>query len=117
MKRILSCLALFAVVMGLYACSMAQISIVGTWTHTSSILGIETESTYTFNDDGTGKISGVLDVDFTYAFSKDELFITTNTLGIELTEKYTFEFKEDKLILTSGNTTMELVKVTEPAAA
>ena len=113
MKRILSILLLVAITISLFACSLPEISIMGTWKHTSTVLGVVTESTYTFNEDGTGKISGVLDIEFTYAFSKEELFITTSTLGIENTEKYAFEFKEDKLVLTSGKKTLELVKVKE----
>lgn len=116
MKKILSVLLVCVLVVTMASCTFPEVSVVGTWKHTSTVLGVVTESTYTFNEDGTGKISGVLDVDFTYAFSKEELFITTSPLGIEITEKYTFEFKEDKLILTNGKTTLELVKVKEQSA-
>lgn len=116
MKRVFCILMICVFAVNLFACSLPEISVVGTWKHTSTVLGVVTESTYTFNEDGTGKISGVLDVDFTYAFSKEELFITTTTLGIEFTEKYSFEFKEDKLILKSDKKALELVKVKEQSS-
>lgn len=66
----------------------------------TTVLGVVTETTYTFNEDGTGTKSNVLDINFAYLFEKEELLITTSTLGIENTEKYSFDFNGDKLVLT-----------------
>ena len=109
MRKIVSVFLILVLVLSLCACSNEQ-RIVGTWKHQATILGVVTESTYEFKEDGTGVLTGVLPIEFTYEFVDSELHITTNTLGLENTTKYTFEFSGDKLTLKSGDTTMELIK-------
>lgn len=111
MRKIISCLMLVLLVFGMCACSSPEESIVGTWTSRNTVLGIVTETVYTFNEDGTGTKSNVLDIDFTYAFSEEKLSITTTTFGIEITEEYSYEFKDSKLVLTGENDTISLEKV------
>ena len=104
-------LILVAMALCLYSCASPEKSIVGTWKHETTILGVATETTYTFNEDGSGTKSNMLDIDFKYHFTEDKLVITTSTLGIKNTEEYSFEFDGDKLVLTNEKDTMDLKKV------
>lgn len=98
-------------VLGLCACTAPETSIVGTWKNQSTILGVVTETVYTFNEDGTGTKSNVLDIGFTYSFSEEKLLITTSTLGIENTEEYDYKFNGSKLVLTGDKDTINLERV------
>lgn len=111
MRKII--VSVLAVMMALVLCSCVspEKSIVGTWKSQNTVLGIVTETTYIFNEDGSGKLSNVLDIDFTYSFSEDKLLITTSALGIENTTEYSFAFDGNKLVLTSDSDTIELEKV------
>ena len=63
------------------ACSSAEKDILGTWEHSTTTLGITTSTTFTFNDDGTGTKTTLVDVvavDFTYEIKDDTLIVTTN---------------------------------------
>ena len=110
MKKVFAFLLAVLMVAGLCACSPEK-SIVGSWKHQTTVLGVVTETVYTFNEDGTGKISSVVDVSFTYEFSDDKLLITTSTLGIKNTEEYSYEFSGSKLALTGDKDTISLEKV------
>jgi len=92
MRKITAGLLLFVMMISLCACTITEKAIVGTWKSQSSILGVVTETIYTFNEDGTGTKSNVLDVDFTYAFSDEKLLITTSVLGVASTEEFSYEF-------------------------
>lgn len=111
MRKILASALVISMILVLCACATPEKSIVGTWKSQSSVLGIVTETTYTFNEDGTGSLTNVFSVDFTYSFSEDKLLITTSTLGIENTEEYTFKFSGDTLVLTGAKETLHLEKV------
>lgn len=111
MRKILTGLLVFVIVISLCACVAPEKVIVGTWKSQTTVLGIVTETKYTFNEDGTGTKSNVIDVSFTYSFEDDKLVITTSTLGIENTDKYAFEFKGDSLTLTNDKETVNLEKV------
>ncbi len=111
MRKVLAGLLLAVMVLGLCACAAPEKAIVGTWKNQSTVLGVVTETTFTFNEDGTGTKSSVLDVDFTYSIEEETLLITTSALGIEYTEKYSFDFKINKLVLTGEKDTIELEKV------
>ncbi|MBR2043038.1 MAG: hypothetical protein IJ946_01725 [Clostridia bacterium] len=111
MKKFLAIFLSVLIVFGVCACS-AEKSIIGTWKYQTTVLGVVTETSYTFNEDGTGKVSTVLDVAFTYKFENDKLCLTITTFGIENTEEYDYEFKGNSLILTDsdGSITLEKVK-------
>ena len=111
MKKCLAFILVVVMMLSLCACSTPEKAIVGKWKSNNTVLGVVTETTYTFNEDGTGTKSNVLDVEFTYSFTEDKLVITTVTLGIESSAEYTFEFSGDKLVLTSEKETINLEKV------
>lgn len=93
------------------ACGAPEKAIIGTWKHQKTVLGVVTETTYVFKEDGTGVKSGLLDIAFTYTFSGEKLLITTATLGIENTEEYTYQFHLNELVLTGEKETLTLEKV------
>jgi len=111
MRKITAGLLLFVMMISLCACTITEKAIVGTWKSQSSILGVVTETIYTFNEDGTGTKSNVLDVDFTYAFSDEKLLITTSVLGVASTEEFSYEFGWEKVVLTGEDNTIVLEKV------
>ncbi len=111
MRKILSVSLVVVMVFMLCACMAPEKAIVGVWKSQTTVLGVVTEVSYTFNEDGTGVLSNVLDLAFTYSFSGDKLLITTSALGIENTEEYTYELKWDTLTLTGEKDTVELKKV------
>lgn len=108
MKRTVAVVLLFAIVVGLCACTLGEVLIVGTWKSQTKVLGVVTEVSYTFNDDGTGMRSGALDTSFTYVIEGDQLAITTSVLGVDVTEEYTYEISGSKLVLTGENETITL---------
>lgn len=99
----------------LLLCSCAAVSsvaIVGEWESNESVLGVDIETTYVFNDDGTGELKTVLGLTqaFTYEFEGDKLTIATETLGIKNTEVYSYTFEGDVLTLEGDNSTIELTR-------
>lgn len=111
MRKYIAGLLLVVMIFALCSCTAPEKSIVGTWKNQTTVLGVVTETTYTFNGDGTGTKSNVFDIDFTYSFEEEKLLITTSTLGIENTEKYSYDFSGDKLVLTGDSGTIDLEKV------
>ena len=117
-KAICSVIALRLIFACLCGCQNAfsEKLIVGEWTVKTNILGsgVVTETTYTFNEDKTGSISGVLGLDIatTYTIDDTHLVIVTDTALLKQTFNYTYEFDGDKLILvdTDGTQTV-LTKV------
>ncbi len=113
MKKIIAIVLVAVLFVGimLTSCS-AEKSIIGTWKSQNSIAGIVTETTYVFNEDGTGTRKTVLDIKFTYEFVEDKLNITTETLGVEFVEEYTYDFSSSNtLTLTDEKGTITLNKV------
>lgn len=111
MKRTIALLLVAVMALSLFACATPEEKILGSWKHQSSVLGVVTETTYTFNEDGTGSKTNVLEVKFTYAITEDKLLITTSVLGIENTEEYAYEFKGEELVLTGEKETLTLQKM------
>ena len=111
MKKAVAVVLLVAIVLGLCACTLAEKMILGTWKTQTKVLGLETEVSYTFKEDGTGVRSGVLDMDFTYTMDGDRLTITTSVLGVDLDEEYTFQISGKELVLTRESETITLVRV------
>lgn len=111
MKKILASLLIAVMLLSLCACVPAKLFIVGQWKSQTKVLGVVTETVYTFNKDGTGTKSNVLDIPFTYSFSEDKLLITTTALGIEITEAYSYDFSVGKLVLTGETETINLEKM------
>ena len=95
---------LVIVAMMTVACATDSSKIVGTWSTQEKVLGtINTETRYTFNEDGTGKVRTVLGIEFNMTYGIDNvnksLTIKTSTLGIENTDVYTYRFENKNLIL------------------
>ena len=111
MKKAVAVVLLVAIVLGLCACTLAEKMILGTWKTQTKVLGLETEVSYTFKEDGTGVRSGVLDLDFTYTMDGDRLTITTSVLGVDMDEEYTFQISGKELVLTRESETITLVRV------
>ena len=111
MKKAVAVVLLVAIVLGLCACTLAEKMILGTWKTQTKVLGLETEVSYTFKEDGTGVRSGVLDMDFTYTMDGDRLTITTSVLGVDVDEEYTFQISGKELVLTRESETITLVRV------
>lgn len=111
MRKTLIALLVMVMVVTLCACSAPEKAVIGTWKSQTTILGVVTETTYTFNEDGTGTMANLVDVDFTYSFTEDKLLITTTTLGIKNTEEYSFEIKSDEMTLIAEEDTVHLERV------
>ncbi len=111
MRKNIAILLLVGMLFVLCSCASPEKEIIGTWKNQSTVLGVVVETTYTFNEDGTGTESSVLSVDFKYSFEGDKLLITTSILGLESTEEYSYEFDGDKLVLTGDDETIDLEKV------
>ena len=111
MKKAVAVVLLVAIVLGLCACTLAEKMILGTWKIKTKLLGVVTEVSYTFKEDGTGVRSGVLDMDFTYTMDGDRLTITTSVLGVDMDEEYTFQISGKELVLTRESETFTLVRV------
>lgn len=110
MRKIVSFTLVIVMVFMLSACLAPKVTIVGTWKSEETVLGVVTQTKYTFKEDGTGEISGVLTVPFTYAFVEDKLCITTKVIGIESTDTYTYQFAGKKLTLVGEKETLVLEK-------
>ena len=89
------------------ACS-AQDKIVGTWTSQQTTLGIVTESTMTFNEDGTGIASGILGLtgNMMYVINENILTVTYDIFGVATTKNYSFTIKGDTLTIVDGDSTV-----------
>lgn len=112
MKKIVAFMLVTVIALSLFACAAPEKAIVGSWKTQSKVLdSVTIETTYTFNEDGTGSLSNVIDIAFTYSIEGDKLSITTTTLGIENTEEYFFDLQGSKLTLTDAKNTIELEKV------
>ena len=109
MRRYLA-IGLVLVVLLLSGCVNPEKDIVGTWVHTSMTAGATFETTYVFHEDGTGTITNMFSVKFTYTITGDQIEITTTTPVATNTETYTFAFKKDQLTLTGAKDVIVLVK-------
>lgn len=108
MKKILSAfVALLVIIIGLSGCTdaLGEQLIIGTWSTQTNILGVVTETEYTFNEDGTGSMSTVLGIGIatTYTIDEDKIIIITDTPTLQKTFTYTYEFVEDTLVLTDSD--------------
>jgi len=112
MKRALAILFVILTACNLFACApKPEKMIVGTWKQQSSILGVPTETTYEFFENGTGTKSTLLEVSFSYEFSGEKLLITTELLGVENIDAYSYRFDGNQLILTGTKETLTLQRV------
>ena len=109
MKRLIALVLVVACL--LCACGVSQRSLVGSWKYQTTVLGVVTETIYVFNEDGTGTMDSIVDLNFTYTLSEDQLEITTTVLGISDTKSYTVSFDGGKLVMADGTDTMYLEKV------
>lgn len=114
MKKTVAVALVFVMMLALCSCAiMPEKAIVGSWKCNTTILGVVTETTYTFYEDGTGVRSNAVNVDFTYSFGEEnKLTITASAFGFENTEEYTYEFDgAKKLVLTGDDTVLTLEKI------
>ena len=90
----------------LSACAKPENQILGKWTGEASILGVVTEYSYEFREDGSGVMSTALNLglEMHYTITDTELSVTTALLGIENTDTYTYVFSGDTLTLTEVGT-------------
>lgn len=111
MKKALICILLIITVILTASCTTAE-RIIGTWKNQTSVLGVVVETTYVFNEDGTGTVGTLLDIplDMTYTLDGDILTVTTSTLGVETVTQYTVSFDGDSLVLANDNETITLNK-------
>ena len=74
----------------------------GTWTGETNILGVVTKTEYTFNEDGTGTISGALGIGVAmhYTVEGDTLTVVTDTAILSQTMVYTVAIEDGALVLT-----------------
>ena len=112
MKRILAALLLAAMAMCvLCSCASPEEQLVGTWKRQDTVLGVVTETKYTFNEDGTGTRSGIIGTDFSYTIDGDKLILTAKVFGIDTgTETYSYKINGKKLLMTRDGETLELEK-------
>ena len=109
MKRLVS-IAIIVVLLALCACSPAK-RIVGEWKTQSTVLGVVVETTYDFDENGTGKKCGAAEIPFTYEVQDNKLLITTSIIGVDVSKKeYSIDFKGNTIILTDENEVIELIK-------
>ena len=111
MKKVVSIVLVVLMLVCLMAsCSAGKLT--GTWSRQYTVLGIVTEETFVFNEDGTGTMTTVLGIDMnmTYTAEDGKLIITFNTLGIETNTEYTYKFDKGNLLLTADGETLEFVK-------
>ncbi len=114
MKKTVAVALVFVMMLALCSCAlMPEKAIVGAWKCHTTILGVVTETVYTFYEDGTGVRSNAVNVDFTYSFGEEnKLTITASAFGFENTEEYTYEFDgSKKLVLTGEENTLTLEKI------
>ena len=112
MKRIISFLLVILVAFQLFSCApKPEKMILGSWKSQGSVLGVSTETTYEFFENGTGTKSSLVEVSFKYEFAGDKLLITTTLLGIEDIDAYSYEFDGDRLILTGMDENLILEKL------
>ena len=114
MKRKISVVLICALFVSLFAfaaCS-AEDKIVGTWTSQQTTLGVVTESTLIFNEDGTGSVSGLLGITgaMTYVITDNTITLTYDILGIETVKSYTFAIEKESLSLTEGANTVTFTR-------
>ena len=115
MKKAISLVLIFVLVLAAFAsCGSPEKKLIGTWKGDVEILGVTTSYEYTFNEDGTGKMTGVLGstgVAFDYSIGEDgKLSVTTKLLGVESTKTYTYTVEKNTLTLTEGETVITLTK-------
>ena len=100
MKKVISILlVVFMLVCVLTSCGEKKL--VGTWTRTHTVLGVETEDKFIFNEDGLGKMTTLagVEVDMTYTVEDGKIAITVNTLGAKTNIEYEYSFDNGNLIL------------------
>lgn len=104
-------LAVLTVALCFAGCAKPEKQILGTWTGSSSILGVVTDYTYEFYEGGTGKMSSALNIglETKYVITDTQLDITTAVLGIESTKSYTYAFEKNTLTLTEIGTDTVIV--------
>lgn len=113
MKKIVCAVVALCLVLGcLCSCqgALSEKLIVGEWTSKTNVMGVVTETTYTFNEDKTGSIKGLLGIELatTYTIDDTHLVVVTDTPTLQKTFNYTYEFDGDKLILVDSDGTQTI---------
>lgn len=116
MKKIVCAVVALCLVLGcLCSCqdvqgAISERLIVGEWTSKTNVMGVVTETTYTFNEDKTGSISGLFGIELatTYNIDDTHLIVVTDTPTLQKTFKYTYEIDGEKLILVDDDGTQTI---------
>lgn len=110
-RLLAAALALLLALTALSGCSNEK-KLIGTWINQTETLGVVVETSYTFNENGSGSLTSALGVglSFDYTVDGDNLTIVTSVLGIASTNVYTFSISGDTLTLTKDGTSTVLTK-------
>ena len=105
MKKVISIALILVLVVAAFAsCGNPQKKLLGTWKGDVEVLGITTSYEFTFNEDGTGKMTGVLgDTGVAFTYNIDDagkLNIETEILTVKSTRTYSYSIEKDTLTLT-----------------
>ena len=112
MRKIVAFGLLLTLLLFLCSCGLEN-AIVGTWTSEETVLGITAKTSYTFEKDGTGSVSTVLDVNvpFTYTVEKNTLTITKSVLGVVADKDvYKISIRGGVLSMDSDTLSLRLTK-------
>lgn len=120
-KKLSFAAAFLMLALAVVSCS-PQSMIKGTWVKQETVLGIVTETSYVFGDDGTGSMSTVLGIDIpmTYTIDSSKLTVKIDTfdvaenvleqLGIDYSVEYSYTIVGNKLTLNDGKKDMVFTK-------
>ncbi len=123
--KTLAVIALVAVLLiVLISYAFPEKRIVGEWVRKNSVLGIETESVYRFNADGTGTmpVAFGIDVPMTYTIDEEKLVMTVSApnlaanilelggIGSEYTAEYTYKFRGSTITLTDAGMSFTMTR-------
>ena len=114
MKKALICAVLILSLVSIASCGNSEL-IIGTWKAQTSVIGDTVETTFVFNEDGTGSmgIAPDISVPMTYKLSRGTLAVTTSVFGLKNTIKYSVSFDGDNMTLTNladANEVLSFVK-------
>lgn len=113
-KRVLSLSLILILVLSLASCSSYEKKIIGEWKTRKTTLGIVTESSYTFNEDGSGVSSGPLglSLDMNYIITDSTITFIYFEGDAKVQKVYAYTLEKDKLTLIDGDESTIYTRVT-----
>ena len=106
-KTVCILLALLLCAVSLSSCGKRpETQILGKWSGEANILGVVTEYSYEFREDGSGVMSTALNLGLEMHYTLDDttLEISTSVLGIGSSHSYHYVFEGETLTLTEIET-------------